>query len=199
MVEVNNCKHRYSLVCLAALIALGAAASAYGQQASSELLNNPGFEGPYSPAPVQTGAGIITGVLADGWLDESSVSAVNVKYSEERDNAHGGQSAQMITIGGGGTVTVGQTVSGLLGGHAYRLSIWERGDGKASVVIGLRGSADGGEVFGQQELTSSSDWQNITVNVTPGKDGGGFFFAEIKPAGAVCIDDAGMTEVAAKK
>gem|GEM_PF-5046943 len=175
---------------------------AAAQGAPGELINNPGFEGAYTPVPVVSGAAITTGVIADRWLDESSGSSLNVKYSEERENVHGGRSAQRVELSNvqTGSVCFGQQLPALSSKRQYTVALWERGDGKVKVALGVRASSDTNGSFGQvEQTTSANSWQRLTVTITPTQSGSAFLYVLVDGSGSVCVDDASLIESSATK
>src|SRR5205814_6495589 len=109
-------------------------------------LSNTGFEGDYTPVVIYDTKARLTGVVANGWKDDSSWAQVEVAYSKDETtgSAHGGKACQRIDIKKVDRVTdktsVVQFNQALLltQGATYRGSFYLKADKPTEVEISFR-------------------------------------------------------------
>lgn len=90
--------------CVGLLLAALCAAGMARADTPVELIN-PGMEAPYNPAnPDNTAtSGLVSGVIANGWSDNSAWAGATVQYSQETANPHSGSSCQKVVVTSVGT------------------------------------------------------------------------------------------------
>src|SRR5579871_5215200 len=119
----------------AAALVAGAAAAA-----TNVPLVNPGFESPY--AAVSGNNGLIGGMIASGWTDNSSWSDSTVQYAQEFTNPHSGASCQKMAVAAvpNGEAQFQQTIP-VVAGSLYTASVWMRSSTGAQVTVRIQDAA----------------------------------------------------------
>ncbi len=149
------------VLCGAALLAACYAAETYAQ------MINPSFEGPYNA--VASTESTITGVVANGWIDNSSWANVNVDYEQETSDPHSGASCQKIIVSEvkSGQVQLYQGVP-VTAGYLYRPGIWLRGTAGVTVHLILQMAVSPYTTLEDDPvvLTSNWAWASLPVHIT---------------------------------
>jgi hypothetical protein len=145
--------------CAALLLAAVCAARAQTQVA----LTNPGMEPPYNA--VSAGSDLnITGVIANGWTDNSSWANAAIQYSEETNNPHGGTACQkmVVTSVGSGQLQFVQQFE-LQAGNLYTATAWFRGTPGVTAALAIQEANSPYAVYVQNSITLTADWQQISA------------------------------------
>src|ERR1044071_6333655 len=147
------------------LLFLGGALSAQAAPPVPITLANPGFETPYNSVPA--GNANITGVVANGWIDNSAFvgNDVSVQYARETTNPHSGASGQKVTVTAvkSGIAQFFNTPPITSQGGVYTFSIWIRGDSGAQATLRIQqGTAPFANYGRADALLLTVTWQLYT-------------------------------------
>jgi len=134
------------------------------EPADDNMLRGGSMEGLPGLIGAQSGPGQIRGEIVEGWGDNSGWADVTVAYAPDRENPHGGQAAQRVSVEGVRS-GVAQFVHGvnLRKDHVYALSMWLRGSAGSMVAVALR--EKGGSYEGYAGLTAAltPEWKEFKV------------------------------------
>lgn len=178
---------------------LGSVAMAQ-QGAAPTALTNPGFESPFQPvAPVSEAdskQAKITGVVAQGWGDNSNWADVTIDYAQETLNPHRGTSCQRITVSrvAGGTCQFVQNVT-LQKGHVYEARVWLRGTTGAGIKLSLRQQGTPYTTYAQTRASVSPEWQEFRVAGLVGDDTTEMLMLSAEQPTTFWADDARLVDV----
>lgn len=161
-------------------------------KATSVVITNPSFEAPYQPV---TGNSSITGVIANGWADNSSWADVQVRYAKETKNTHSGAACQkiVVTAVNSGEVQMIQNFN-LQGASVYTASVWLRGvSGTRAIVRIQQGVPPYTSLADAYTVPLTTGWQQVTVRgyVTDAQPAS-LMIAANAP-GTIWVDDATMS------
>jgi hypothetical protein len=161
-----------------------------------QLLKNPGFEPPYAAQPLPTGKGQVTGQIASGWEDNSGWADVTVDYSQAAEGAHGGSSAQRITVKEvrSGAVQFAQRFAAERG-HIYVLSAWVRGTSGSAATLLFRQAPSPYRAYKEQAIAFDGKWQQVTLKGISADSGDAFFMVAIHDAETVLVADASAVDM----
>ncbi len=156
-------------------------------------LVNPGFEGDY--APVNSGSSKVTGVIANGWTDNSAYSDVTVNYSRDTSNPHGGTSCQKVdvTAVNSGAFEFQQQVK-VKTGNLYTPGVWLRGQAGTRVRLWLQLDSLPYNIYQDAPAYLTDQWQFVSVPAHATKDlTVAFKLTSDKPV-SFCVDDASFSD-----
>ena len=159
----------------------------------AQELKDPGFETP-GPALVSTsdaasGKAQISGIVADGWQDNTSWADVVVAYALDSNNPHGGRTSQKITVTRGFAQFV-QPVS--FQPARCRVSLWVRAEPAQWVALSLRQAASPYSYYASAPIRATNQWTQMSVEgVTPSL--AGYFMVNASAPGTIWLDDAALT------
>ncbi|CAN5761454.1 hypothetical protein BH09VER1_BH09VER1_13270 [soil metagenome] len=161
-------------------------------------VQNAGFEEPFMtvPAPNPAKKAQITGMLVDGWSDNSDWADISVDYSKDTDNPHGGQSSQKVDVTrvDSGAVQVTQKVE-FRANHQYIFRIWMRGTPGTVVSMQLRKASEPYTTYALKDARLSEEWQEYTVTGGVTDDTPGFLLLLANRPMTFWIDDAELADL----
>ncbi len=151
-------------------------------------LTNAGMEPPYDA--VNQNGGAISGMIANGWSDNSAWANATVRYSEETNNPHSGLACQKAVVSSVGTGQV-QFVQGfpLQAGNLYTASAWVRGTPGLEASLVIQQASSPYAVYVQGSVTLSADWQQVTAIGYIATTEGALLMMAIDGPGSVWADD----------
>jgi len=159
-----------------------------GEEASPQLLDNPGFE---------RGGG-----LASGWY-ENSWGTASADWSKSDDPVHGGERAQRIDVwevGDGGTLLAQE--HDFFAGRVYEAELWLRAETEATVVFVLQSRQPDYEVGARRTVRLGPEWQQVVIRGGFGNDDDntpevieGRLALMVESTGTVFVDDASLRDV----
>lgn len=158
----------------------------------AQELKDPGFETP-GPALVSTsdapsGKAQISGMVAEGWEDNTNWADVKIAYSLDPANPHGGRLSQRIEVGRGFAQFV-QPVQFTSG--RYRVSVWMRAEPEQWVSVGLREVGSPYTGYASQPAKVGAKWTRMTAEgVTPAV--AGVVIVNTTGTGTLWLDDAAL-------
>ncbi len=154
-------------------------------------LVNPSFEGKYQAAnPNQqtfSSGAVLSGEIAKGWSDNSSWANVEIRYSKDDSNPHGGKSCQKITVLRG-FAQFGQSIqfpSGILDA-----SIWVRAEKPILVSLALRLAPAPYTTYGSTVAIIGTKWQKVSVQGDVPNPVSGYLLINAAGVGTIWLDDA---------
>ena len=159
---------------------------------------NPGFEGAYLPV-ASSGLATLSGVIAQGWQDNSDWAPVSVAYASDAANPHGGAASQKVRVLAvpSGAAQLAQSVT-LTPRRTYNLSIWLRGEPGASVDVLLRNVAAPYNAYAQASVALSATWTQATLSGQVGDDGKVAIMVVAATPQTFWVDDAVLTDASGK-
>ncbi len=141
--------------------------------ATVELLNNPGFELPYSTISLVSTSGVINGSLPAGWTDASrgGTTHTDVTYTRETNNTVSG-SALRVDVTLDGTNTTGANFALLQNfsmtvGRLISPSVWLRAGSNFNVSFSLRLATNSGIVLTNRSVAVTTNWQQFAMVYSP--------------------------------
>ena len=151
-------------------------------------LTNPGMEPPYIAVNLNNGA--ISGVVANGWSDNSAWANPNIQYSEETNNPHSGSACQKMAVSSVGTGRA-QFIQPfqLQAGNLYTASVWLRGTPGVQASLVVQQANSPYATYVQNSLTLTADWQQIAASGYIGTTEGAYLMINISVPGTVWADD----------
>jgi hypothetical protein len=151
-------------------------------------LTNPGMEPPYIAVNLNNGA--ISGVVANGWSDNSAWANPNIQYSEETNNPHSGSACQKMAVSSVGTGRA-QFIQPfqLQAGNLYTASVWLRGTRGVQASLVVQQANSPYATYVQNSLTLTADWQQIAASGYIGTTEGAYLMINISVPGTVWADD----------
>lgn len=156
-------------------------------------IQNAGFEEPFVAVPAVNPAkkAQITGVLVDGWSDNSDWADISVDYSKDTENPHGGQSSQKVAVTrvDSGAVQLTQKVD-FKANHQYLFRVWMKGTPGTAVSMQLRKASEPYTTYALKDARLSEEWQEFTVTGGVADDTPGFLLLLANRPMTVWIDDA---------
>jgi hypothetical protein len=156
--------------------------------ATSVPLVNPGLDSPYST--VNANSGTISGVIANGWSDNSGWANAAVHYSQETSNCRGGNSCQKIEVAsvGSGNVQFLQNYR-QQSGNIYSASVWVRGTPGVVVNLVIQQASAPWMAMLSGSITLTGDWQQVSAlgYVTSTEEV--FLLLGVNTPGTVWVDD----------
>jgi len=175
---------------LASLLAIACAVRAAAPTAVP--LVNPGFEGSYYA--VSNNGGLITGMVANGWADNSTWSNSTVQYSQELSNPHGGASCQKMAVQSvaSGEAQLLQGIS-LVAGSLYTASIWLRAQSATDVTVPIQDASPPYPAFLDTMIPIGTAWQQVTVQGYVVTNTSANLMVALPGPGTVWIDDASVS------
>lgn len=166
------------------LVSMGLAA----QTPTPVTLVNPGFEAPYKA--VNLNGGTITGQVANGWSDGSTVNAT-VQYSQETTNPHGGASCQKIVVANARMQLVQKFQ--LQAGNIYTASVWMRGlpgtVGRLSVGL----SSSPYTNYLENDVALTANWQQVSASGYITANDTAVIVIAMQTPGTLWVDDAAVS------
>jgi hypothetical protein len=154
---------------------------------------NPGLDGAYGA--VVTADASITGVVADGWGDNSDWGDVDVRYSQETATARSGGSAQRIDVDAirEGRMQFAQELA-LPVSSTHRFSIWLKGTGTAKLDV--TDPADGYRSLAVLDVPLTSQWRQATFDLvtTATSSRQLFMVAADQPGTTIWVDDLSVVD-----
>ncbi|HEY3333050.1 MAG TPA: hypothetical protein VGK19_23660 [Capsulimonadaceae bacterium] len=161
--------------------------------APTEMLTNPGFEAPFTVFPAPTGKAKITGAIARGWNDNSSWAPSVIEYAEARTGAHGGSSAQAVTVKEAPAQFV-QSLDFVLG-HIYSVSIWFKGTPGTTATVALRIAGPPYTTLGDAPVQLNGQWQQAKFSATCRSAAPGYIMIYPPLGTTLLVDDASVVDV----
>ena len=167
-------------------------ACASGTALRAQTLKDPGFETPGQTLVAQGGTPTpnsqISGLVAESWEDNTSWADVQIAYSLDSVNPHGGSLSQRIETTRGFAQFV-QPVHLTSGRH--RASLWMRAVPAQWVSLGLRLGAAPYTIYASKAAKVGPDWTQVTVDgATP--DAAGLVIVNTSVVGTLWLDDASL-------
>ena len=175
------------------LLALLAALSSLMPPLWAQELKDAGFETP-GKALVSTSASPnakaeISGIVADGWEDNTNWAYVKLVYSLDTANPHSGRLSQKIDVERGFAQFV-QNVAFQPG--RYRVSLWMRAQPAQWVSLGLREAGAPYTGYESKAVKVGTSWTQVTAEgLTPA--GNGIVIVNTSGIGSLWLDDASLT------
>ncbi len=150
---------------------------------AQEYAPNGGFEEPFVDG------------IGEGWGDNSSWANLDVEYSRDDVEPHGGDSCQKITLtrfGDGAIQTVLRDPVALENGAIYRVSGWFRGTG-GQAALQLRFAPAPYTVYVEQHVNLGDEWQEISCVWTSSVDDpAGLLMIRLTDSGVTWVDDVSV-------
>lgn len=158
-------------------------------------LQNAGFESPWPSTDPKDPEAKVTGIVADGWSDNSSWADVNVHYSADTEHPHSGSAAQRIDVErvASGAVQFVQKVQ-LQKDKAYAFSVWMRGRPGSVVGMILR-RVDPATYYADAEAVLSPEWKEYTIEGVVDEDTEAFLMLRVTTPMEFSVDDAQLTDI----
>lgn len=166
------------------LLALALAAC---QASPAATLRNADFEAKGRTLDLQ---GKVSGVVADGWDDNSAWGDVRVRYGLDRSPVAPRGRSQKIVVERGFVQFV-QAVR--LERGTTRASAWFRADRPTWVTLSLRQVGRPYQTYGSQVQRVGSDWAQITCSATLQSGADAYFMVSMSEPGSVWVDDASVS------
>lgn len=163
---------------------------------------NPGFEGAYTPVASSSDApgnkGVIRGVIAPGWSDNSNWADVEVEYARDTINPHRGRAAQKVVIKRvlSGAVQFVQRVP-LHKGRVHVWKLWMRGRPGASVALMIRQAGAPYTEYAAQTAGLSAEWQEFRVFGIVPEETDGFLMVRATAPMTFWLDDSTLEDLTA--
>ena len=159
----------------------------------AQELRDPGFEvaGPalVTKSDAPNAKAQISGVVAEGWEDNTNWADVKIAYSLDPANPHGGKLSQKIEVGRGFAQFV-QPVHFAEG--RCRVNVWVRAEPAQWVSVGLREAGGSYTGYASQPAKVGPRWTRVTAEgVTPAV--AGIVIVNSSGAGTLWVDDASLT------
>jgi hypothetical protein len=176
--------------CAALLFAACAGGAAY---ADTQIgLTNPGMEAPYYSVYLNNGA--ISGMLANGWNENSAWANASVQYSEENNNPHSGLACQqaVVTSVGTGRVQFYQQF-GLQAGNIYTASVWLRGTSGTQASLVIQQAISPYATYVQNSLALTGDWQQLTAIGYIATTEAAYLMVQVNTPGTLWADDFALS------
>jgi hypothetical protein len=154
-------------------------------------LINPGFEGEYQAAnpnhqTFPSGA-VLSGEIAKGWTDNSSWANVEIRYSKDDTNPHGGKSCQKITVLRG-FAQFGQSIQFPAG--ILDASIWIRAEKPIMVSLTLRLAPAPYTTYGSTVAMVGAKWRKMSVQGYVPQAVPGYLLINTAGEGTIWLDDS---------
>ncbi|MBC7807536.1 MAG: hypothetical protein H7145_15475 [Akkermansiaceae bacterium] len=172
--------------------------SAPGTQSVGADLVNAGFEEKYVPVQPFSQEGVVSGVVAAPWVDDSSWAQVVVDYSQDSDNPHEGKSCQKVVVTEVSTVKEARVQFvqelNLALNKSHRASCWIRADRTTEIDIALRQKPWPYRYYGVNKVKIGNQWKKIEVSGTPSLAGTTFLMLKISKPVTFWVDDAKVSQ-----
>jgi len=125
-------------------------------------LTNPGMEPPYGAVNLDSAG--ISGLIANGWSDNSGWANATVQYSEETTNPHSGSACQKVVVASVGSGRA-QFIQGfgLQAGSLYTASAWLRGTPGLQASLVIQQSNSPYATYIESSIALTADWQQVTA------------------------------------
>ncbi len=163
--------------------------------AHAQEMQNSGFEGDYiNVAPTgdtQNKGAQISGAIAKSWEDNSAWADVDIRYTRETQNPHGGAACQRIEVMrvASGAQQFVQPVK-LEKDHSYLFSVWLRGAPGKIVSVWLRKAGDPYTTYGQAVAVLTPEWKQFRVVANLNEDTDAFMMLRAAEPMTYWVDDA---------
>jgi hypothetical protein len=160
-----------------------------------QILTNPNFEPPYTPVAPSTGKSQISGILANGWRDNSAWANVTVQYGQVTSavpGCHFAQSIRVDAVREGGVQFV-QPFK-ILNNHAYAASIWVLGKPGAKVSAAIRQNGPPYTQYGYQAITLNGKWQELLLQASAPASTDGMFIIYPPTGSRLIVDKASLVD-----
>ncbi len=184
---------------LSCCLAVSSASAAIAADGSA--LANADFEGAFTPAPnagkPNASGSRITGAIGEGWDDNSSWADVDIDYSSEKTDPHGGKAAQRVHVtrfASGGVQFIHPVR--FKAGVGVRFSVWLRGRPGQSVGLMLRQADAPWTTYASASASLSPEWREFSVRGVPQKDEAGFLMIRAGEPMSFDVDDAKLEDLA---
>jgi len=163
----------------------------------AQALKDPGFETPGAAIVARSDAPTvkaqISGTVTEGWEDNTNWADVQIAYSLDPANPHGGRLSQRIEVGRGFAQFV-QPVQFTSG--RYRVSVWMRAEPAQWVSVGLREAGGPYTCYASTPAKVGPKWTLVTAEgVTPAV--AGIVIVNTTGTGTLWLDDASLVRSAA--
>lgn len=172
------------------------------QEQAVEMLANGGFESPYREVNIASEPVTrITGRIADRWNDNSSWARVVVQYGEVTDGAHGGKSAQRISVSriATGAVQLTQDAVDLKQGAPYQAQVFARSPDGISLTLQVRQPGPPYTTYAERRFQPGPEWTPCELTLTSPVSGPALFMLLPGDAGTVDVDDASLKAASASE
>ena len=170
--------------------ALLCAFGAIGASARAQTLQNGGFEGAYIAATGSKTA-TVAGDVAPGWTDNTSwAEGIDLSYSRETTNAHGGAACQKIMVHSG----FAQFAQFLTFEEKYQtFGVWLRAQSPMWVNLTLREAGSPYTVYANRAVHLTDTWTRFEVAAqTPAVEG--ILIVKTAGIGTLWADDATLAQ-----
>jgi hypothetical protein len=165
--------------------------------ASPAIIGNFGFEDGAGEAPSEEydDDSHVSGVVGDGWRDNSGWAAVDVDYRIDHLDPHGGRSDQVVHIT---RIARGKVQFvhpwRFHAGVRIRFSVWLRSDSGGSVAVVVQEARPPWRSYGYITVPLSKAWQEFQVEGVPTQDEIGFLMIAASRPMQFAVDDAQVEE-----
>ena len=148
---------------------------------STNLLSNPGFEGPYRNG------------IAAGWRDNSGWADVDVDYLPGEDADRGASQRIISRSVSSGAIQFVQPHVRVEKGKSYVISLWMKGDVDGPVEILLRKHGSPYTTYARKALRVGTEWRHYQIQArTNVDDPAAFFMVRLTGRGELWLDDVSM-------
>jgi hypothetical protein len=156
-------------------------------------LRNEGFERPFRAA--DSSRATITGMLANGWTDNSDWADVAVNYSEDASNPHGGATSQKVEVQAVNSGAVQLTQELFLRRNAVRgVSVWLRGTSGMQIALSLRQQRAPNTVYAEQTATLNGEWRQFQISGNISGELKTNLLIQARTPGTFWVDDAAVID-----
>ncbi len=134
---------------------------------SFKQLNNPGFESPFNTQNSVTSSNSITGLLANGWSENSKYGSLapTVIYSAETNDVPAGSYAQKVVLATNGSPNFQIIQSfAMTNGRMYTASVWMKSTQAMTMNLSVGKSASPYSTYFNTSATISNVWRKISVS-----------------------------------
>lgn len=159
---------------------------------SNVVTNSGSLEGTYVSLP-KTNSGLITGVIAPGWFDNTSywLTTSSSDYSQETVGQHSGTGCQKIQHNAA-TLQFATKITPP-SGKIYSCSVWLKSLSTITVGVAVQGISTS-KTYATKDVVLGTTWQEVKLCVVPG---GELLFIQISTnaLGTIYIDDVSFVDV----
>ncbi len=183
---------RFAFRCLTISLASFLAACALAQ--TSVPVTNPDFEDGFYSLSDRNGQ--VTGMIGNGWYDNSGYGDYTAVYSQDQTTVHGSTSSQKISVSAiqSGNLQMLQFIP-LHGGRVYSLSVWIKGDPGTSVGAVIQGAGPNYPELVSITAPLTGQWQNFTAEGYVQQDSPAGLIIVVNTPGTVYVDDVSVTYI----